>query len=357
MGLGDPCMQSQPVAARDYFLACYAVSLVQGHTIKGTIIKYNTVVHYLKQAYLLFEKRKLPFVSDHSYVSTILRAVKDYEDVKGRRRMITDSMTVWLIEQAEKSGPDSAIRAIVDWIIIGRYSGFRSSEWCQESQNKYARIADWPGNPSMAVTRNDFGHLDKHERKIHEDKLSSTETEYLDILWRHQKNGDNGQRIVFARDKNNKKYCIVEAALRIRSCSKRLGMKGHEPMGVYKNKQGRTKFISTAMVTKLLRRAAVEVLGLSSNDREIKLWSSHSIRVTAANLLHRQHLSDTFIMNRLRWKSDAFLCYLRNTIYAANSHTEKLSIKLSKKDIHQASYRHLAPHERIAGGMHTAKAA
>ena len=163
--------------------------------------------------------------------------------------------------------------------------------------------------------------------------------------------------IVFARDKNNKDYCIVEAALRIRSRSKRLGMKDHEPMGVYKNKQGRTKFISTAMVTKLLRRAAVEVLGLSTNDPEIKLWSSHSIRVTAANLLHRQHLSDTFIMNRLRWKSDAFLCYLRNTIYAANSHTEKLSIKFSEKDMHQASYRHLAPHERIAGGVRTAKAA
>ena len=38
MHLDDPCMRRQPPEARNYFLACYAVSLVQGHTIKGTYI-------------------------------------------------------------------------------------------------------------------------------------------------------------------------------------------------------------------------------------------------------------------------------------------------------------------------------
>ena len=74
------------------------------------------------------------------------------------------------------------------------------------------------------------------------------------------------------------------------------------------------------------------------------------MRVTGANLRRRQHLSETFIMNRLRWKSDAFLRYLRNTIHAAHSHTDKLSVKLSPKDLHQASYRKLALHERMAAG-------
>ena len=83
-------------------------------------------MHYLRQAHSLFEKHKVPFASDHSYMPTVLKAIKDYEDVKGRRRMITDSMTVWLIEQANRSGLDSDVRAIVDWIIIGRYTGFRS---------------------------------------------------------------------------------------------------------------------------------------------------------------------------------------------------------------------------------------
>ena len=56
MHLDDPCTRSQPPEARNYFLACYAVSLVQGHTIKGTYIKYATVLQYMTQAHTVFGK-------------------------------------------------------------------------------------------------------------------------------------------------------------------------------------------------------------------------------------------------------------------------------------------------------------
>ena len=52
--------------------------------------------------------------------------------------MITDGMMEWLIERAEKAPIDSKLQAIVDWITVGRYTGFLSSEWCQESQRHYA---------------------------------------------------------------------------------------------------------------------------------------------------------------------------------------------------------------------------
>ena len=58
-----------------------------------------------------------------------MNAHKKYESVQNRRRMITASMMAWLIKKAGKEGTDSEIRAIVDWIIIGRSTGYRSSEW------------------------------------------------------------------------------------------------------------------------------------------------------------------------------------------------------------------------------------
>ena len=50
MGLADPCMARQPPEARNYFLACYAVSLVQGHTIKGSYTKHSTLKECMKEA-------------------------------------------------------------------------------------------------------------------------------------------------------------------------------------------------------------------------------------------------------------------------------------------------------------------
>ena len=98
----------------------------------------------------------------------------------------------------------------------------------------------------------------------------------------------------------------------------------------------------------LLREAAHQVLGLRKEDPELKMWSTHSIRVTAANLLHRMRLSDSFIMKRLRWNSDRFLMYLRNTIHAANSHAQAINIKLDQEDLKSASYRQAEKHEQIA---------
>jgi hypothetical protein len=47
------------------------------------------------------------------------------------------------------------------------------------------------------------------------------------------------------------------------------------------------------------------VYKFKKTDKRLDKWSTHSIRVTACNLLHRARYSDTYIKNRLRWKSDA----------------------------------------------------
>merc|ERR1712127_297465 len=98
------------------------------------------------------------FYSTHEFVKIVLKALNDYEEVPNRRRMITDGMMQWLITQASYAGLDSSTQSIVDWILLGRYTGFRASEWCQKTLNTYARI-DWLGQPSLAFTRLDFQFL------------------------------------------------------------------------------------------------------------------------------------------------------------------------------------------------------
>ena len=151
-------MGDQPPAAKDYFLACYTVSLVQGETILGIPIRHTTIKKYLTAAHNLFDK-SVAYESEHKFVEIILKSVKDYEDVPKRRRMITDKMMQWLITKAKQSGPDSSTRAIVDWILLGRYTGFRASEWSQTSQTSYSRL-DHPGSPSRhsyALTLDSWG--------------------------------------------------------------------------------------------------------------------------------------------------------------------------------------------------------
>ena len=339
-------MRRQPPEARDYFLACYTVSLVQGETILGSPVRHSTIKNYLKAAQELIGKN-VSCASQYQFTDTILKAVENYEEVPKRRRMITDKMSRWLVERAAGESRDSAARAIVDWFILGRYAGFRAAEWSQTTQGKYARIEHWPGEPSRAFIRNDFTFLAEDERRLSSEDLSERLIGYLIITWRIQKNGQNGEQITFGRDDKSPAYSPTNAGFRIYERSKRLGMKDYEPMAVYRNSHGKVRFITDTMVNDLLRQAASATLGIPRNNAELKLWSTHSIRVTAANLLYRMQLSDQYIMTRLRWLSAAFLVYLRNTIHSADAHTKAASIKLTPADKKRASYRNMDAVEKV----------
>ena len=63
------------------------------------------------------------------------------------------------------------------------------------------------------------------------------------------------------------------------------------------------------------------------------------------NLLHRAKFSDSYIKNRLRWRSDTFLMYLRNTFYTADQHTNAVTLGLDPPA--QELARPLEPHEAI----------
>ena len=122
----------------------------------------------------------------------------------------------------------------------------------------------------------------------------------------------------------------MAAALRIHFRAQRLDNPDEEPLGVFHCKSGKYKgqrcFITAKQVARFLRTTAQVVFHLKTDDEVLQRWSAHSLRVTACNLLHRQGFSDTYIQTRLRWTSNAFLGYLRNTLYNAAAHTKALHI-------------------------------
>ena len=59
-------------------------------------------------------------------------------------------------------------------------------------------------------------------------------------------------------------------------------------------------------------------------DEELCLVSSHSLRVKACVLLAEAGMSGYYIKLRLRWKSDCFEVYLRNTTTISLQHNAAL---------------------------------
>jgi hypothetical protein len=106
---------------------------------------------------------------------------------------------------------------------------------------------------------------------------------------------------------------------------------------------GKRHLITASQVAIFLRHVAHNVFGIPTGHKDLLAWSCHSICVTAANLLHRAQFLDSYIKNHLRWCSDTFLMYLRNTFYTADQHTKAITLGLDPPD--RSIARPLKPHE------------
>jgi hypothetical protein len=284
----------------------------------------------------LYEDRKLPHPTKScgkdDLVKPLINALRSYEQVPNRREMIYDNMFSLMLKSSKLHHPDSLDSAILDWIILGRVTGARKSEWCQDSQTVKltAPTLDNIAQQPVAFIPSDFTFQDHEGRILHDiDSSSFATAASVTVEWRFQKNHNNGEKIPFARDSNRPSICPVHAALRICLRAKRLNLPSDAPLAIYcPNPSSPTtyKYITSNQVTTYLRRFAQAAFGFKKNDPMLQKWSCHSIRVTAANLLYRARMSDSYIQTRLRWKSTAFLEYLRNTFYTAKLHTDALAI-------------------------------
>jgi hypothetical protein len=119
--------------------------------------------------------------------------------------------------------------------------------------------------------------------------------------------------------------CPTQASLNIVRRTWRLGSPANSLAAVYRDPiTGERHLITASQVTIFLRHVAHKVFDIPAGHKDLLAWSCHSIRVTAANLLHRAWFSDSYIKNCLRWCSDTFLMFCA-TPSTRQTNTQKLS--------------------------------
>ena len=217
---------------------------------------------------------------------------------------------------------DSDAAAVYDWTALGASAGFRRVEYAQTSRRKVAKVLlqlcqdDDPFWQPYAFTANDFVFLDEHLRPLR--GKSRCRAAFVRLRWRTQKNLNNGESKLFAKA-SDARLCPVLAALRIILRFERIGR--HDGvLGI--SAKG---YLTDSVITKELRLAAAVVLGEEATTEELRKYTPHLIRICACVLLHERGHSGVFIKDRLRWRSDTYMDYLRDTPRLARQHAASLS--------------------------------
>ena len=243
-----------------------------------------------------------------------------------RREPLTKDMVTFLIKKsAALNLPDGKYAVMTDWFILALQAGFRRMEWSQDA-TKLATTKSFQcnidGSPS-AFIQSDFEFRGPNGRRlVHSPSLHIDDIETVNITWRFQKNLDNGQTIPFAKDVLCPNLCCVSAALRIWRRAERLVLSSVAPMAVFVHtKQATPQYITDIHITQLLQEAATGAHNITCK-KDLARFTAHSLRVGACVLLHSQGSTAELIKLRLRWKSDAFMCYLRNIDAIAEIHRD-----------------------------------
>lgn len=295
-------------------LACYTLHVTNGNNIICKTIKSSTVSLYLSAAAKWYTDQGFPNPCMDirgrraSHIQDILNECKRWENVKNKREPLTWDM----IDHLHNSIPfdDGLISTLYDWFIIGMYSGFRLSEWAQSSSfiNQHNDIHRSIDGLPHAIIRSDIQMGIKNNNDL------------FSIRWRYQKNGENGQKVTFAKSSNPNR-CPLLAITRIIERSIRLNISDDMPLAYFLGDNNTPTIITDEHIQSVMQAIAKETYKLTSIN-DIKLWTSHSIRIGAAVALHEAGADFMTIKQRLRWKSDTFIMYLRNTPKIAINHSQ-----------------------------------
>jgi hypothetical protein len=317
----------------------FASSLLSGENCNNLDIRVSTVRGYVQAAQDLMvmggyaHPEGLPMNKEHSgdYKKFVARA-KKLESMPQRREMISDEMLDIFLARKQAAKTDSLDDCFFDWLCMGRYTGFRSAEWAQTRKTTFERISR-DNNAARAMIDEDFVFFDDQGRLLEKTAANAKRVRRVDVCWRVQKNGQNGEIISYWRDDEDPRWCPVRAAWRICMRHRQRKLPSWMPLGIYiDHKQNRVFYMNVPEVERLLRTAAKEATGITDDKLINKLFGMHTIRVTACNELARLGVKDSFIQKRLRWRSLTFLDYLRNNIYNAHRHNLSRNIRISPKD-------------------------
>lgn len=319
------------------YLRMFAVHLAQGHTVyckqvrAVTIRQYIAAVRSFLQHFTNWDFAK-ESPSAQSFMPSLQRVFDELEryDTKpvNRREPYTPemhSLAVTRALMAKTANPTGKVVALTDWFECGLLAGFRLSEWAQD--RKYTN----PAEPQLHERINAPPALMLGDIRVEtEDFKRATGADILRlplhtikkmfITFRVQKNGQDGEERLHARNTNKGGRCFVASMYRIITRFVALQCDPNiTPLGVYRQAGGTTRLITSKEIEEYMQSLAAEVYQLDpTKDRKaIQKWGAHSLRVGACVLLHCLGFQPTDIKWLLRWRSDAFMTYLRNLMNLA----------------------------------------
>ena len=308
-------------------LGRYVVFLLSGFNINNIDIRVGTIKGYLDAINDHYENNGYdkPYAKDdNSDADKILREQKKFEDASAKRSPLTDKMIVKMQELAQED-PLGFKACAFEFTALGRFGGFRQQEFCMDSKKKIKHYIMPNGTKVVrAFTVKNFIFYDKDACKISRPLRQRNLADRIGTEYDIQKNRMNGQILSYARlSEEHKAYCAVDLGLNIVARAELLGStEPEDPLCVYKDKNG-IQYLTGSEVTKYLR-FIMQLVNPNISDAELKLISTHSIRVYACVLLSEAGKDGPYIKLRLRWLSNCFEIYLRNTNNIADQHNAAL---------------------------------
>jgi len=320
LGLGATYL----VKDAERILFAYAVWLLSGNTLKVKnkpgekfFISVDTIKGYLKMVNRHYEESGSPLVPyDSRDVSSktvrLLKDQKSYESVAGRRARLPDKVLEKMRELSLDDDPHGFRR--VAWLFtnVGRYAGLRIQEYGMDRHDviKYYVLPD--GTKVMrAFAVKDLLFYDEDGVLFSGLPANRESVEAVGLFFEIQKNRQNRQTQKFARERLFPEYCCAASVMEIVENAYFLGAQPDSPACLYRDGES-TKFLTGNDMTDYFR-FVTQLTFPNISDAELRLISSHSVRVTAVNLLHEAGKDGAYIKLRLRWLSDCYLIYLRNT--------------------------------------------
>jgi len=345
----DHYMTSWSQQRRIWTMALYASHLCTGQTIRNKAIKGSTVEAYLHDVatFILCNTGVDPRFEDGTCVlaepiQKVITEYKRWEKQPNRRSPWTVAMQKHLDKVVATEeflhGEDGFKPAIADWTAKSFSTGVRRSEWVQPD-NKHTAL-DSPALHDdlriiMAFLPGDWEFYDLRGRKVSHDAallLGLDNLSKLRVQWRTQKNGDNFESKTYLVNVKHRDLCPVSRGFRILQRYARLvGLNSpNVPLAVYKAgtlDNVSTRLLYSDQVTQVIRETAIAVLHLhpKRDAEEIKKFSTHSLRVGACQILYAMGFTAYEIQMLLRWKSDAFMVYLRDIAWVARKQNDAVS--------------------------------
>lgn len=324
-GLKDPCGNYK--IKRDA-LEVFVKSIINGENIRNkNVMRASTVKEYAIEINELHALRNLPepidFKNKSDTVVKLISNLQKEEDVAKQRKPLSNQVAAEMLRRGQQADPLSLQALMADITKVARKVGPRAGEFTQTT-SKRPDYHKYPSGKTVikSICADWLTFKSKRGNTIRCPVKNRSRVESVTLKWKIQKNRRNGEEVTYTRNHTKPELCIVDALINLWDRAEKLGQQKDLPICVYEHK-GSLKYLTRNEATKYIQKTTL-IVHPDMTMQELSYYSCHSYRVWAAVLLHEAGQDGDVIRIRLRWVSEAYRVYLRNTSKTAELHNKAL---------------------------------